>query len=212
MQSVKTFEEKEQLFLGILMALTRAIDAKSRWTAGHSERVARYAEAIGRSLGLAEEELRSLSIAAILHDIGKLAVPESILDKPARLDEQEYAVIRTHPETGVRILGDIPAYRDIVPGVLHHHEHWNGGGYPGGLRGTQIPLQSRIICLADVYDAITADRPYRSGMSQAEARTFIESMSGVMFDPALVGELWRVVELEQQQNLPSMIDFEHNLF
>ncbi len=185
LQSVKAFEEKEGILLGIMIALTKSIDAKSKWTAGHSERVARLAESLAIRANLGEKEVRALTVSAILHDIGKIAVPEFILDKPAALTEEEYEVIRQHPSVGAEIIYDIPAYENIVPGILYHHEQWRGGGYPLGLRGDEIPLNGRIIALADVYDAITADRPYRKGMGAADAEAFIRAKGGQMFDPFL---------------------------
>ncbi|TAL29581.1 MAG: HD domain-containing protein [Spirochaetes bacterium] len=187
LHSVKEFEEKEKLFMGILIALTRAIDAKSKWTAGHSERVAKYAEEIGMHLGLPEPDLRALTFSALLHDIGKIGVSELILEKPARLTTEEYAIIKTHPREGARIIGDIPSYGKILPGILYHHEHWDGSGYPAGLCDEAIPLTGRIITLADVYDAITANRPYRSGMSGDEAIGFLREQENRLFDPRLLG-------------------------
>jgi len=199
LHSVREFEEKEKLFMGILIALTRAIDAKSRWTAGHSERVAKYAEEIGMRLGLPVPELRALTFAALLHDIGKIGVSEAILEKPARLTEEEYAVIMTHPREGARIIGDIPSYGKILPGILYHHEHWDGSGYPGSLEGEAIPLTGRIITIADVYDAITADRPYRGGMSGDEAFAFMREQEGRLFDPRLMGIFLEIIA-DRQKN------------
>ncbi|MBN1531301.1 MAG: HD domain-containing protein [Spirochaetes bacterium] len=185
LQSVKAFEEKENILLGIMLALTKSIDAKSKWTAGHSERVARLAEGLAMRIGFGEKELRTLTFSAILHDIGKIAVPEFILDKPSLLTREEYEVIMQHPSVGAEIIYDIPSYGNIVPGILYHHERWDGGGYPLGLRGDEIPLNGRLISLADVYDAITADRPYRKGMDPADAVEFMSENGGKMFDPVL---------------------------
>ncbi len=186
LNSVNMLEEREEMLLGIMVALSRSIDAKSKWTAGHSERVARYCETMGIQLGFREDELRQLRIAAILHDIGKIAVPETILDKTGPLTGDEWDIIRTHPETGIGIIGNIPAYRNIVPAIYHHHEHWDGSGYPLGLSGEEIPLNARIITLADVYDAITDDRPYRTGMDPQSAIAFMRVQSGSLFDPRLL--------------------------
>jgi HD-GYP domain-containing protein (c-di-GMP phosphodiesterase class II) len=188
LQSVRSFEEKEKILVGILLALTKSIDAKSKWTAGHSERVAHLSEELGLRCNLEEAGIRTLTFSAILHDIGKIAVPEIILDKPARLSPEEYEVVKQHPSVGAEIIYDIPSYENIVPGILYHHEHWDGGGYPLGLRGQEIPLNSRIITIADVFDAITADRPYRSGMSRIDAYGFMRDNRGILFDPDLVGE------------------------
>jgi len=197
LQSIRAFEEKEQLLLGILLALTRSIDAKSKWTAGHSERVATYAEKIAYRLHMSEEEVRTITFSAILHDIGKIAISELILDKPGKLSSEEYALIREHPGTGARIIADIPSYGKIVPGILHHHEHWDGSGYPKSLKGDEIPLQSRIITVADVWDAISADRPYRRGLREEEALRFMDENSGLLFDPDLVHCFMEIVRDEQ---------------
>jgi len=186
LQSVRLFEDRERLFMGILAALSRSIDAKSRWTAGHSERVAAYAERIGRALSLSVEDMRTLSISSLLHDIGKIGVPEYILDKPDRLSEEEFAAIKIHPEKGAEIIGDIPFYDIIKSGILYHHERWDGSGYPFGLAGEAIPLHARIIAIADVYDAITDDRPYRKGLTQTQAIEFFKENRTAMFDAVLV--------------------------
>jgi len=142
-------KEREKILIGILIALTRAIDAKSPWTAGHSERVTQFAEAIGRGMNLNENQMRALTISAILHDIGKIAVPEQILDKPGKLTDVEFAVVKKHSQTGADIIASIPSYETILPGILHHHERWDGKGYPKGLHEKDIPLIARIICIAD---------------------------------------------------------------
>jgi HD-GYP domain-containing protein (c-di-GMP phosphodiesterase class II) len=179
-------KEREELMMGIMTALTRSIDAKSEWTAGHSERVTKYAELIGRKLKLTDDELRNLMISAILHDIGKIAVPEGILDKPGRLTEEEFSIVRKHPDVGANIIEDIPAYsNEILPGILHHHERWDGNGYPTGLEGESIPLFARIIAVADVFDAISAERPYRKAMNKEEVEKFIRDNMGKMFDPEI---------------------------
>jgi putative nucleotidyltransferase with HDIG domain len=186
LQSIQAVEEKEELLVGILIALTRSIDAKSKWTAGHSERVATYSEKLAVSLQLGEDDIRTVTLSALLHDIGKIAVSELILDKPSRLTSEEYAIIKAHPSTGARIIADIPSYKKILPGVLYHHEHWDGSGYPEGLSGEAIPLNSRIIAIADVYDAISADRPYRRGLHRVESLAFMKEHAGILFDASLL--------------------------
>ena len=194
LQSVHEYEEKENLLLGILLALTRSIDAKSRWTAGHSERVAQYVEAMGGVMHYDESTLTTLKYSAILHDIGKIAVPEQILDKPAQLTDEEYDVVKKHPGVGSGIIADIPSYDAILPGILYHHERWDGRGYPEGLKGDNIPVFGRIIAVADVYDAITADRPYRKGMSRDDAIVFMRENSGTMFDPDIAALFIKMIE------------------
>jgi HD-GYP domain-containing protein (c-di-GMP phosphodiesterase class II) len=178
--------ERENILIGILIALTRAIDAKSPWTAGHSERVTHFTEAIGRGLNFNDNQMRVLTISAILHDIGKIAVPEQILDKPGKLTEEEFDVVKKHPQTGADIISSIPSYETILPGILHHHERWDGTGYPKNVEGKDIPLFARIICIADVYDALTEDRPYRKAWSREQVLQFFEEQKGKMFDSELV--------------------------
>jgi len=152
----------------------------------HSERVTRFAELIGRGLNLSDDQMRVLTVSAILHDIGKIAVPEQILDKPGKLTDEEFAVVKKHPQAGADIISSIPSYEKILPGILHHHERWDGAGYPQGLQEKDIPLFARIICIADVYDALTEDRPYRQAWSREQVRKFFEEQRGRMFDPELV--------------------------
>jgi HD-GYP domain-containing protein (c-di-GMP phosphodiesterase class II) len=185
LRNVEEFEENESTSLGILVALTRAIDAKSRWTAGHSQRVAGFSVRIGIRLMMEEKELEELRISALLHDIGKIGVPEYILDKPGRLTTEEFEKIKRHPRMGVDIIEDIPSLARIQPAVLYHHERWDGSGYPEGIAGESIPLFSRIITVSDVYDAITSERPYRSGMDEATALAFMKENAGKIFDPRL---------------------------
>ncbi|MBN1363304.1 MAG: HD domain-containing protein [Syntrophaceae bacterium] len=187
-------KEREDIFIGILIALTRAIDAKSPWTAGHSERVTKFSEAIGRGLHLNDDEMRILSISAILHDVGKIAVPEKILNKPEKLSDKELDVGKRHPMAGADIISSIPSYETIVPGILYHHERWDGTGYPTGIKGKDIPLFARIICIADVYDALTEDRPYSKAWNKKRVKHFFETQKGKIFDPELVDVFMKVHE------------------
>jgi HD-GYP domain-containing protein (c-di-GMP phosphodiesterase class II) len=148
---------------------------------------------MGKRLLMDEKELSSLDIAAALHDVGKIGVPEAILDKPGRLDEREMEVVRRHSTIGAGIVEDIPDYAEVRSAILYHHERWDGSGYPEGLAGEKIPFFARIIALADVYDAITDDRPYRKGMRLEEARSFIEKSAGSLFDPGLTRIFLEVV-------------------
>lgn len=177
--------EREELLLGTLLALTRSVDAKSHWTAGHSERVTGYAEQLAVALHLDEKMRKELKIAAVLHDIGKIAVPGRILDKEGHLSAEEYDLVKQHPQTGADIIADIPAYEGVRPAILYHHEHWDGGGYPEGLKGEAIPFMARILTIADVYDALREDRPYRKGLAREEIRAYFEAERGMIFDPEL---------------------------
>jgi HD-GYP domain-containing protein (c-di-GMP phosphodiesterase class II) len=189
-------KERENILIGILIALTRAIDAKSPWTAGHSERVTKFAEAIGKGLNFNEDEIRALTISAILHDIGKIAVPEQILDKPGKLTDEEFDIVKKHSQAGADIISSIPSYEIILPGILHHHERWDGTGYPKGLGEKNIPLFARIICIADVYDALTEDRPYRKAWSREEVRQFFEEQKEKMFDAELVDIFLKLPDIQ----------------
>lgn len=177
----------EELFIGVVRTLSEAIDAKSPWTRGHSDRVTAYALEIGRTMGLGEDELKRLELAGLLHDVGKLGTYEAILDKPGALTDEELKLMRKHPEKGLDILGHIKQMGDILPVILHHHEHFDGSGYPRGLRGSEIPLMARILTVADTVDAMGADRPYRKGKSPEAIVAELKRCSGTQFDPEVVG-------------------------
>jgi HD-GYP domain-containing protein (c-di-GMP phosphodiesterase class II) len=186
LKDLEVREEGYRNWLAVVRSLVRAIDAKSAWTRGHSERVAALTTAMGRKLLMDKRELDRLEIAAVLHDVGKIGVPEAILDKPARLEAEEMALVRRHPVIGAGIVEDLPSNAGLRSAILYHHERWDGSGYPEGLSGEDIPLEARIIALADVWDAITDERPYRAGMPEAEARKFIADGAGTLFDARLV--------------------------
>jgi putative two-component system response regulator len=153
----------------VVLSLARSIEAKHSLTDGHSDRLADCAAQLGQSLGMSEEDLEELRLACLLHDIGKLAVPDSILLKPARLNPQEMEIMRQHPVTGQQICAPLKSLRPILPLIRHHHERMDGTGYPDGLYGEEIPLKARILRVADVYDALINDRPYREALSSEEA-------------------------------------------
>ncbi len=184
--SVKEVEDRKAMYYAMLLSLTRSVDTKSRWTAGHSERVTTHAVAIAEKLGLDTKTREKIRIAALLHDIGKLGVPEAILDKPDKLTNEEFEVIRNHPVMGEEIIKDIPHFSMVKSVVRHHHEKWDGTGYPDRLSKDAIPFAARIVAIADVWDAIIADRPYRKGFSHAKALEIMKSEKGKHFDPALL--------------------------
>ncbi len=193
-------DELQRLNLETIEAFARAVDAKSPWTAGHSERVTVLSLGIGRELGLDPYELDCLHRGALLHDVGKLGVSARILDKPAKLDEEETTRIRAHPEIGVRILEPISAFREILSMVGQHHERVDGSGYPSGLSGDGIDLKARILSVADVYDAMTSRRPYRDGVSEDRVIKFIVEGAGRQYDFDVVQAFLRIIGEAQSEN------------
>ncbi|MDO8587533.1 MAG: diguanylate cyclase [Armatimonadota bacterium] len=171
---------------GAIEALSAAVDAKDHSTRGHSESVTVYAVELGSRLGLSDPELENLRASALLHDIGKIGMPDSILKKPGGLDQGEWEVVESHTVVGSQILEKIHQLKSIIPGVRHHHERFDGMGYPNGLLGAQIPLLARIISLADAYDAMVSERSYRKAMTKQQAIEEIERCAGTQFDPQLV--------------------------
>jgi HD-GYP domain-containing protein (c-di-GMP phosphodiesterase class II) len=186
LENSRLYEEMRQLFFSTVASLANAIDAKSPWTKGHSERVMHGAVNIARELGLDEEVIERVRLGGLLHDIGKIGVLEALLEKPTELDDDEFPPIRLHPEKGVAILAPITQLRDVLPGILHHHECYNGTGYPDHLKGEDIPLEARIIAVADSFDAMVADRPYRKGLGLKEAADELAKCAGTQFDPEIV--------------------------
>src|SRR5689334_5387373 len=182
-------EENRELFVGTVKALAAAIDGKDRYTRGHSERVSRVSVAIGQRLGLNETDLEKLRISSLLHDVGKIAIDDSILKKPAALTDEEFAIMKTHPQAGYKIMKNIPAMKDFLPGMYSHHEMVNGQGYPQGLSGDEIPLQAKIVSVADTFDAMTIDRPYSKGMTLQDSLDRIRSFVGTRYDGRVVQAL-----------------------
>lgn len=187
----KAAQENRELFVGTVKALSAAIDGKDKYTRGHSERVARISVAIGKQLGMPENELEALRISALLHDVGKIAIDDNILKKPAALTDEEFEIMKTHPVKGYKIMSQIPAMKDFLPGMYMHHEMINGKGYPQGLTGDQIPLQAKIVSVADTFDAMTIDRPYSRGMQLDDALARIRELVGSRYDGTVVEALVR---------------------
>jgi HD-GYP domain-containing protein (c-di-GMP phosphodiesterase class II) len=187
-------DQNRELFLGSIRMLAAAIDEKDPYTRGHSDRVARYSLHVGRELGLSEEELDRLKIAALLHDVGKIGVDDRVLKKPGALTPEEFELMRQHPSKGANIMRPVAQLKDMLPGIELHHEHINGQGYPYGLKGDQIPMMARIIAVADTLDAITTNRPYQAASGLEDALPIIRKLAGIKFDPRVVDALDSVIQ------------------
>jgi putative nucleotidyltransferase with HDIG domain len=195
-----------ELNWGTLRALARAIDAKSSWTAGHSEGVTKLAIKIGQKLKLSQEEIDTLHRGGLLHDIGKLGIPPEILDKPGKLTAREKEIMNKHPQLGARILEPISAYAEVIPIVLQHHERYDGKGYPAGLSGKKINLGARILAVADHYEAVTSDRPYRKAFTPEKAVEFIRQGIRTEFDPMIVKAFLEVMAEEKKEETAGQRD------
>jgi len=178
--------ENRELFLGTVKALAAAIDGKDPYTRGHSERVSRFSIATAQGLGLHEEEIEKIRVSALLHDVGKIGIDDRILKKPSALTDEEFEIMKTHPQKGFKIMSQIPAMRDFLPGMYMHHEMINGQGYPRGLKADEIPMQARIVSVADTFDAMTTERPYQHAMDLEAALTRLKSFVGTRYDAKVV--------------------------
>jgi len=183
---VEKTKEVELVTLNSIMAIAKTIEAKDTYTRGHSDRVAQCSVEIARRLGWEEEHIRDLQYYALLHDIGKIGVPDSILNKPMPLQDEEFAVLKQHSRVGAEILKSISSIKNLHYGALYHHERYDGKGYPTGLAGENIPIEARIIAIADTYDAMTSNRAYRNRLSQEKVLSELEHAKGTQLDPALV--------------------------
>src|SRR5262249_24551273 len=178
--------ENRELFLGTVKALAAAIDGKNPYTRGHSERVSRFSVATAQALGLPEDEIEKMRVSALLHDVGKIGIDDRVLKKPSALTDEEFEIMKSHPQKGFKIMSQIPAMRDFLPGMYMHHEMINGQGYPQGLSGDEIPIQARIVSVADTFDAMTTERPYQEAMELEAALTRLKSFVGTRYDPRIV--------------------------
>jgi len=186
--------ENEQLFIQLVLALTDAVDAKDTYTNGHSRRVALYSRRIAERYGYSPEALNDIYMIALLHDVGKIGVPDEIINKTSRLTDEEFAQIKTHPVRGAQILENIRNNPKLAMGAKWHHERYGGGGYPDGLVGDAIPEEARIIAVADAYDAMTSNRSYREVMPQEQVREQIEKGKGTQFDPAFADIMLQMID------------------
>ena len=182
----RSADENHELFVGTVKALAAAIDGKDPYTRGHSERVSRFAVATAEGLGLSGDEIEKIRVSALLHDIGKIGIDDRVLKKPAALDDREFEIMKSHPQKGYKIMSQIPAMREFLPGMYMHHEMINGQGYPQGLKGDEIPMQARVVSVADTFDAMTTERPYQSAMDLEAALTRLKSFVGTRYDIRVV--------------------------
>lgn len=182
-ENANLYQELKETFYGTAQALAETIEKRDPYTGGHTKRVMNYSLAIGRAMGLNKLEMENLKLAAILHDIGKIGIRDDVLLKPGKLDQNELLIMNTHPKHGSEILHHVKRLKDVIPGMRSHHEKYDGNGYPDKLKGNQIPIIGRIIAVADTFDAMITDRPYRKALSVEVALEEIRKCSGKQFDP-----------------------------
>jgi HD-GYP domain-containing protein (c-di-GMP phosphodiesterase class II) len=194
-------EATQRVYRETLASLADALEAKDAWTSDHTKEVVRLSVAVGRRLALDDRELRIVELGALLHDIGKIAVPESILRKPGSLSHEDWKVMRRHPEDGERLLEPISALSDVLPVVRGSHERWDGAGYPDGLAGAEIPLAARIVAVCDAYCAMIEPRPYRTSLTPEQAVAELEANAGTQFDSAVVEAFLRVIHGDEDVRL-----------
>jgi HD-GYP domain-containing protein (c-di-GMP phosphodiesterase class II) len=189
-------EEVSALRNSVICAFNQLLDLKDLNTGVHSTRLAEWGMRVGQELGLEEAVLQDLEVAALLHDIGKVGVPDGILNKPGRLTEEEFGIVKRHPEYGWTVLRNLPGFERTSLLVLHHHENFDGTGYPAKLRGSEIPIGARIVSVIDAFDAMVSSRPYRDGLPLEEALRRLHESSGTQFDSAVVQSFARIAQSE----------------
>lgn len=199
-EAEKLKSEKESMALMMAKTILKALDCKDHYTFGHSMRVAYFSLVTGREFGLSEEELKELELSAIFHDIGKIGTPDGVLNKPSRLTEEEFLIMKKHPELSYEILKEYPLFEKIAINARHHHERYDGRGYPSAMKGEEIPLFSRIILIADTFDAMTSTRVYRKGLDYSVAFEELHQFSGTQFDPSCVKAFVAGMEKEMSKN------------
>lgn len=185
-ENARLYQELHEIYLSLVNTLVAAMEAKDPFTQGHSARASEYAVIIAEEMGLSSYQKEALRVAGLLHDVGKIGIPDTILLKPSQLTEEEWRIIKTHPDLSLNILPEISLPWDIKPIIYHHHERFDGGGYPAGLKGEEIPLGARILAAADCFDAMMANRPYREAFSREETLAQMESVAGHQLDPEIV--------------------------
>jgi putative nucleotidyltransferase with HDIG domain len=193
-ERIQLVDRLEKAWLGTAEALAAALEAKDSYTADHASSIAGLAVEVGREFGLDEDALRDLRYGAIFHDIGKIAIPDAVLNKPGPLNTGEWEIIKRHPIVGEKILAPVPFLEQVRRIVRHDHERWDGKGYPDGLKGRQIPIGARIVLVVDAFHSMTSDRPYRESMSEESARLELRAGAGTQFDPDVVDAFLRVLD------------------
>ena len=194
-----TYEELEKAYLEIVETLRYAVEAKDTYTRGHSDRVSAYSVLIGEKLGLPEDQIKTLKIGGLFHDIGKIGIPDSILLKESKLTDDEYSQIKNHPSIGAHILSSVSYFKDMIPIVKHHHEKYDGNGYPSKLKGEDIPYLARIAAVADSFDAMTSRRSYRDSMDLSIVIAEIERCRGTQFDPEIADAFLDILKNEPEK-------------
>jgi HD-GYP domain-containing protein (c-di-GMP phosphodiesterase class II) len=208
--NIALYREQAEFFASVVRALTSAIDAKDPYTCGHSDRVARLSVALARRMGCSTEELDTIYLSGLLHDIGKIGIDDNVLRKPGALTEEELEHIKTHPELGYKILNGVKQLDKVLPVVLHHHEAWDGAGYPSGLKGEETPLLARIVAVADSIDAMSSDRPYRKGIPDTRLDQILRDGAGRQWDAQVINAVFQVREelrhIGQSEREPLSLD------
>ena len=199
--SRSVLENERRMLHDVISALAEAVDAKDVYTHGHSSRVAQYSHMLAEQMGLSKDDIERVVRMAILHDVGKIGVPDAVLDKPGKLTEEEFDLIKSHAKRGGEILDKVESMPDLSIGAHWHHERYDGTGYPDGLAGEAIPLEARIICVADCYDAMTSDRVYRNHLPQSVVRQEIEDGMGAQFDPEVAKAMLRIIDEDTEYRL-----------
>ena len=194
-----TYDKLESAYMETIEILRVTVEAKDTYTRGHSDRVSEYSELIGKTLGLKEDDLKTLKIGGLFHDIGKIGIPDHILLKTTKLDDKEYSEIKNHPAIGAHILSNATLFNDIIPIVKHHHERFDGNGYPAKLKGNDIPYLARIAAIADAFDAMTSRRSYRDELSLDFAKNEILKNKGTQFDPEIADVFLNILETQDTE-------------
>lgn len=199
--SFKLYMDMRHVYMETIQALTNAMEAKDAYTRGHAERVGNYAVKLAKALNLSDKKIENIKNAAILHDIGKIGIDDQILKKPGKLTDEEYKKIKEHPSIGAEILKGVNFLKEVSDIVKHHHERYDGKGYPDGLKGDETPVEAAILSIADVYDAMTSDRPYRKALTKEEALNEIEKNAGIQFNPELAKMFVKVMRNEGKKEM-----------